>query len=51
MPNITVADITNAVDTGYVDTLNFSISLDTVIGIAGNNTGDKGGGYNGQDTN
>lgn len=45
MSNITIADILNA-----VDTLNFSISIDTVVDIAGNNTTDKGGGYNGQDT-
>ncbi len=39
MPNITVAGITNAVDTEYVDTIN----LYTVVDIARNNTGDKGG--------
>lgn len=47
MPNTTVAGTTNVTGTGYIDTVSFKI---TVVDIAGNNTEDKGGGYNGQDT-
>ena len=47
MPNITVAGTTNVTGTENTDTVDYKI---TVVDIAGNNTGDKGGGYNGQDT-